>query len=154
MEQVTFHSMQLNKLLHLEEERVRDIGGGRSTVVKAKMVKFENGVYSTFDQGEMELIRLTPAYQKKEVFEVSQTDVSAVEEAQRAEKQRTIRGAITSQTIAQEAGVETPQKTGLKLSEKNTTTCDVCGKAFEDDLGGKRLRMHKIGAHRDKKIEG
>ncbi len=87
MEQATFHSTQLNKLLHLEEEHVKDIGGGRSTVIKAKMVKFENGIYSTFDLVEMEQIRLTPAYHRKEVFEMSQTDVSAVEEAQRIERQ-------------------------------------------------------------------
>lgn len=146
--QAIFHTTKPNKILHVRRERIVDIGGEMEKI-PALLVRFEGGVYKTYDEAEADLIRKTPAYIKKEVFEITDGDIKAIESAQAKQRQKTIRGPLTSDNIAQEAGVEMG-KDPINVSEKSSTTtrCSICGKEFADDLGGNKIRMHKLGAHR------
>lgn len=152
MPEVIFHSVSRAHLLHLKSEQKGFTAHGVAEVVQAKMARFENGIYKTSDEEEIGLIRNTPAYKNKRVFEVTRADEEALRKP--VVESKVVRGAITSEGLKKEAGIEsTTIAPGLKMESKKSgiTKCDVsgCGKIFQDDFTGARLRMHKV-SHRRK----
>ena len=144
MENVTFVSKGSNRYsLQIEpEQRVPDSFGVLHTINVAKVVSFDGGVFRTKNEELIEAIRKTEAFDSGRVFELP-----SGEKPPPKPKVEVIRGAISSKTIHQEAGVKEPVDPGLSLKEKGNTECSECGKQFSEDYRGAKLRMHKIGAH-------
>ena len=147
MESVTFVSKGSNRysLQIVPENKVPDSFGVLHTLSIAKILNFEGGVFRTKNKEEIEAIRKTEAFENGRVFELP-----SGEKPPEKKKVEVIRGPMSSKTIHQEAGVKEPVDQGLSLKEKGSTECGDCGKQFQEDYRGAKLRMHKIGAHRVK----
>ncbi|GAG55054.1 unnamed protein product [marine sediment metagenome] len=148
MENVTFVSKGSNRYsLQVEpENKVPDSFGVLHTISVAKLVSFDGGVFRTKDKDLIEAIRKTEAFDSGRVFELP----SGARPPEKP-KVEVIRGAVSSKTIHEEAGVKEPEEGGLSLKEKGNTECPDCGKQFKEDYRGAKLRMHKIGAHGSRK---
>ena len=139
-ETVIFYTPSLRYMLHLKAER-KMFRGEVPEVIPAKLVEFKDGRYSTDDEDEIRLIRATGAYKRNRIREYKPEDLKT--------PQATIRGAISSKTMAAEAGVE-KKPPAMTIREQGIRVCDVpgCDYAVKDDFSGNKLRMHKLGKHR------
>ena len=161
MKLITFRSPYQNLLLHLSSEKLVPGADGVVHKIPARLAKFEVGQYVTSNEREIEIIRKTPAYRRKEVFEIKgetreieeNTGPIPVAEAKEIMEKapgapKTIRGPVSGADIHDEVAPP-KEKPGKKFAEKstNTTKCKVCGKEFENDLGEKKIRMHMV-SHR------
>jgi|Deesub1362A_J573_1020465.scaffolds.fasta_scaffold00107_95 predicted HNH restriction endonuclease len=155
-EKVEFRVNALRYMIVIRPESLSLSPDGRIIQVPAKIAKFENGVYVTSNPEEIKAIRNSIAYKEGVIFEISEVDRKIVEASINAKKQKTIRGSINTQTIAQEA--EVPEETvraeklrnpKVKLEEKKAGpfVCDVCKKEFSSEMA---LRGHKISHRRGK----
>jgi len=149
-ERVTFITPSLRYTLHLKAERKGFDGNGILEVIPAKLIRFEEGKYSTDDPETIKLLRESKPFRRGKIKEIT----GAIREAMAAPVQKTTRGPITSVAMHEEAGRVEEKPQALAIQEKGVTVCDivvagkVCGKTFEDDFGGRKLKMHKIAAHR------
>ncbi len=146
-EKVTFASTRGGLLLHLVAENKHLSREGYVETLSAKMVKFDRGLYSTSDPDIIARIRETSAFKTGKVFEVTPEDRRAMNRAP-----QTTRGPIGVGTLKGEMA-----KPGAVFGEEetaagSTTKCDECGKEFNDDLTGKKLRLH-VMAHRRAKAK-
>jgi hypothetical protein len=150
MEQsVEFRVMSKRYSLHVASERPYFDPNGVGHIVPAKIISFEGGVYITSDEQVIEAIRKSNAYRQKKIIEITDADRGAFRPQP---EQKTIRGPIGAAVLQKEAGVTPTQEPGLSMLSPSTT-CDICGKEFKDDLGGKRVRLHKISHRRGKPQE-
>jgi len=155
---VTFRSIYLRYQLHLRPERLQPMADGGATTIPAHVVSFENGLYTSYDQAEIELIRKSRPYAvEKIVFEEKEAEIETLkkaEEAKQKDQQTTIRGNLTTEKLHSEAGLSVPQSGMARLAERSTQ-CDVpgCGKIFEEDPHGKRLRMHQQKHRREEEAK-
>lgn len=154
MEKVTFISFNNRAyLLQVKPER-KYFRGEVLEVMPAKLIEFAGGRYSTDDPEEIKLIRDSKAFRKGRVREagrseegITGTPKKHTEEIKQKE-QSTVRGMITADRLHAEAGLNVKPEGMARLAEKSTK-CDFpgCGKIFEDDPHGKKLRMHQM-SHR------
>lgn len=149
MQTATFVSKGSNRYSLQIKPEGKSFKGEEVVTWRAEMVSFEGGVFKTDDQEMADAIRNTDAFKKGRVFELKVGEEEPV-----AQKSKTVRGAISSGTLKEEAGVRAESEK-LSFKEKKVTKCDVpgCGKTFENDFYGRKLRMHKLQHRRwgDKK---
>lgn len=147
-ERVTFITPSLRYTLHLETEHMERIGG-QFKLTPAKLIRFEEGKYSTDDLEEIKRIRASKPFRRGKIKEITE----AIKKVMAAPIQETVRGAITSTVMREEAGVK-EKPLAMAIKEGGITVCDVvvdgkvCGAIFEKDFAGRKLNMHKIGKHR------
>lgn len=139
-ETVVFYTPNLRYMLHLKPEK-KAFRGEVLEIFPAKLIEFKNGQYSTEDEDEIRLIRATRQYKNHRIREFKPEEIKA--------PQATIRGAISSKTIAKEAGIEEKPQ-AMAIREKGISVCDVpgCDYVAIKDFGGNKLQMHKMGKHR------
>jgi len=149
-ERVTFITPSLRYTLHLKTERPGFSEHGVLGVIPSLLIRFEEGKYSTNDPEIIKLLRECKPFRRGKIREITDT----IKKAMEAPVQETIRGPITSAAIHEEAGKVEEKPQVQAIQEKGVTVCDVvvegkvCGKTFEHDFGGRKLKMHKIAAHR------
>jgi len=149
-ERVTFITPSLRYTLHLKAERPGFTEHGVLHVIPARLIKFEEGKYTTDDPETIKLLRESKPFRRGKIKEITE----AMREAMAAPAQITTRGPITSVAMHEEAGKVEEKPQVQAIQEKGVTVCDVvvegkvCGKTFEHDFGGRKLKMHKIAAHR------
>lgn len=138
-ERVTFFTTNLNYTIQIIPEK-KGFDGEVPFILPAKLIKFEGGHYSTDDEETIRLIRNHKRYKKGRITEERKKEIL---------EQKTHRGAITSATLKEEAGVEEKSETQT-IQEGSIRVCDVpgCDYAVKDDFSGNKLRMHKLGKHR------
>ena len=143
-ERVTFITPSLRYTLHLETEHMERIGA-QFVLTPAKLIRFEEGKYSTDDSRVINLIRACKPFRRGKIKEITE----AIKRTMAAPVQETVRGAITSASLRKEAGVEEKPQ-AMAIQEKGIRMCDVpgCDYIVKDDFSGNKLRMHKLGAHR------
>jgi len=143
-ERVTFITPSLRYTLHLETEHMERIGG-QFVLTPAKLIRFEEGKYSTDDLEEIKRIRACKPFRRGKIKEITEV----IKKAMAAPVQKTVRGAITSTSLKKEAGVEEKSQ-GTRLREMGITECPEsgCDYVVRNDLSGKKMNMHKIGKHR------
>lgn len=141
-EKVTFITPERRKLLHIKPEK-KVFRGEILEIMPAKLIAFDMGQYVTSDAEEIRKIRESKAYERREIKEITENDKDAVNLA--VQQQRVIRGTITAQSLAQEAGIE-EKKEPVSLKEA-TTQCPECGKIFTNDLHKRKVGMHMRRMH-------
>ena len=150
-------------MLHVAPERKENVGG-ELLLTPARLITFDTrGEYRTSDEEEIRLIRRAiqrkkDRYGEVDVFEVTQDDllnVVAAEEALKLARERlagkTKRGSITSKTLSGELSGpdEEPEPTPVEKAEAEMTSeCEFCGKTFENDPKGRRLKAHQRIKHK------
>jgi len=152
-----FFSVAQNLRLHIKPEKQVVGVNGMLDYIPAKTVRFVNGEYVTEDPEEIELIRKTEAYRRKRIGELTSDDKESVAIAQEVieevERRRTEkkgkRGAIDTNTLKGKPSITVAEK---NLKAKTVTKCDICGKEFENDLTGRKLRTHKQWHRRQAKL--
>lgn len=137
-ERVTFFTASLNYTIQIQEEK-KGFHGEVPFVIPARLIKFEGGHFTTDDEEVINLIRNHKRYKKGRITEERKKEI--------LEQQETHRGAITSATIKEEAGVkEEPQAKAIE--EKGVSKCPHCEFVAVDDFSGRKLQGHKMGKHR------
>jgi len=143
-ESVTFIAKGSNRYsLHIKPEQ-KAFGQDHSIVTfPAETISFEGGIFRTDNPEKIKAIRAAEAFKNGRVFELPK---GAPEPQQ--ERQKTVRGSITTKSYKEEAGVEEKEQR-LKLQESGLSICDICDPPaeFPGDFTGQKLRMHKIHAH-------
>ena len=135
-EPVTFHSIYSRLSLQVKAER-KGFRGEEPFIIPAVLAQFENRNYTTADPEIIEGIRKSPAYARHEVFEVEDEKAPL---PPNPDTQKVFRGAVGTVELHGELGHQPQKQAGAG--------CPTCGKSFPDDLGGKKLRMHMVSAHR------
>lgn len=136
-ERVTFFTRNLNYTIQVTPEK-KGFDGEVPFVLPAKLIKFEGGNFSTDDEEIIKLIRSHKRYRTGKITEERKKEVLA---------QDTVRGAITSATIREEAGEEKKPQTTV-MQERGIRVCPDCDYVSVGDFAGKKMNMHKIGKHR------
>lgn len=143
VEKVTFITPERRKLLHIEPEK-KVFRGEILEIMPAKLVEFDMGRYVTSDEEIIRKIRESNAYKRNEIREITDNDKDAVNLAVE-QRQNVVRGAITTQTLSKETGVE-EKKEPVSLKEM-TTQCPECGKVFTNDPHKRKVGMHIRRVH-------
>ena len=150
MNEVTFVAKGSNRYsLHIKAEQ-KAFGQDHSIVTfPAETINFEGGIFRTDDPEKIKAIRAAEAFKSGRVFELSKGEPEP-----QPERTKTHRGAITTESYKEEAGIEEKDQ-ALKLQEGGLSVCDICNPPaeFPGDFTGQKLRMHKIHAHGIGKME-
>jgi hypothetical protein len=150
-QEFVFQSRELGLNLHTKREE-QFYRGGQFNVIPAELVRFEQGKFKTNDSALADRIRKTPAFRDRRVIELTANDFEMLKLAEEYTKKanalrtKVVRGAVSGETLHKEAGVEkqTPVENKPSLQEKAKSKCADCGKEFEDDFSGAKLRGHMM----------
>lgn len=146
MSQVTtFITPHSHYLLHVEKEKKRFIGE-EVNITPAKLIKFENGMYATESDDEIEKIRESNAFKSGVIRELKSED----EKKFGPEPSKVFRGPVDSKDLATEAGEKLEEKAKKEQVMAGLTKCPDCGKEFDKDLSGRKLRMHRLSHRKEK----
>lgn len=108
-------------------------------IIPAKIMSFDNGYLKTADPEVIGFIRGCSDFQAGKIIEITDADRDMFRPKS---EQGVVRGPVSSASIQAEAGVKEPAHPISML--KKTTRCDSCGKEFQNDVGGKALRLHRL----------
>lgn len=150
-----FFAVKENLRLHLKPEKQIIRSDGITDFIPAVMAKFEGGKFITDNDEVADLIKETESFKRGHVSELTDKNIEDAELAKEvaeeikkrkaAKKGKVARGAIDSEVLAGRR--KTPKKITIKEKtavESAKTECDICGKEFDNDPTGKRLRAHKM----------
>ncbi len=136
-ERVTFFTTSLNYTIQIVPEK-KGFDGEVPFILPARLIRFVGGHFSTEDEETIKLIRGSKPYRRGKITEERKKEILA---------QPTIRGAITSATMREEAHIEKKPQ-AMTMAEKGTRACPDCDYVATDDFSGRKIQGHKMGAHR------
>jgi len=143
-ETVEFRALSKNYRIQVAPEHPYFDQNRIARMIPAKIVTFSPaGVFSTSDPEIIAAIRGSASFRSRRVIEISPGDKALFE---KQPQPKSVRGVITAASIQEEAGAPVSESVpaAIKLEEKSGPACEVCGKKFDNDPQGRKLRMHKV----------